>query len=123
MCRFEGEDQIEAMQCNAYATSCATDADCPPFDCGLAEPCEGLCQDVSVSLVEPSGVNTLSTIEDAPLPITVHVIDASGTVGSNQLIATYGGGEYIPVNLADLNALTNVLDGLVEAKPNATVCE
>jgi len=123
VCRFEGEDQIDVMQCNAYASSCVTDADCPAFDCGLAEPCEGLCQDVSVSLVEPAGVNTLSTLEGVPVPITVHVIDASGMVGSNQLIATYGGGDYLPVNLSNLGALTGILDDLTEVKPDATVCE
>jgi len=123
VCRFEGEEESAMMQCNAYASSCLSDADCPAFDCGLAEPCEGLCQDVSVSFVEPSGVDTLSSVEGTSMPITIHVVDASGTLGSNQRIATYGGGEYFSLELANLSALTAILDALVQAKPEATLCE
>ncbi len=123
VCRFEGEEELDTMRCNAYAGPCISDADCPAFDCGLAEPCEGLCQDASVSFVEPSGVNTLSNIEGTSMPITLHVLDASGTLGSNQLIATYGGGDYFPVDLANLGALSAILDGLAQAKPEATLCE
>jgi hypothetical protein len=123
VCRFEGEEQITEKQCNAYASSCATDADCPAFDCGLPEPCDGVCQTVTVKLTEPNGVNTLTTVEGTSLPITIHVIDASGTVGSNQLIAAYGGGTYAPVDLADLSALTDILKGLAETKPDATPCD
>ena len=76
-----------------------------------------------MSFVEPSGVNTLSNIEGTSMPITLHVLDASGTLGSNQLIATYGGGDYFPVDLAKLGALSAILDGLAQAKPEATRCE
>ena len=98
-----------------------SDADCSDFECGLDEPCEGLCQDLSVSLVEPSGVNALSTSEDG-LPITIHVIDAWHH-RPNQRVATYGGGDYFPVDLSTSSALTVILEGLVQTKPEVTLCE
>ncbi|MGB0591830.1 MAG: hypothetical protein ACPGU1_19295 [Myxococcota bacterium] len=122
-CRFEGEGGLPQMQCNAYESPCTTDDDCAEFECGKEAPCEGSCQDVTVDLFAPEWSNHLASAEGAPLPITVHVIDASGTVGSNQLLATYGGGEYSSSDLAELSTLTSQLGGLVTAKPGASICE
>ena len=76
-----------------------------------------------MDLFAPEWSNHLASTEGALLPITVHVIDASGTVGSNQLLATYGGGEYSPSDLAELSTLTSQLDALVTAKPGASICD
>jgi hypothetical protein len=122
VCRFQGEDLIIEKQCNAFAMGCESDADCPDFLCGLPELCEGLCQSATVNLVDAEGANHLASAEGNPLPITTHVIDASGWTGANKLIATYGGGQHVPVNLADIDNLALELVGLLDTKLNAAPC-
>ena len=121
-CRFEGEPAPDAPHCNAYGASCATDDECSDFPCGLDAPCEGRCQGTSVTMSEPQGVNTLKTLLGDPIPLTVHVIDASLTIGYNPLIATYGGGAYIPVDLASVETLSEALESLTKTKLGGASC-
>ena len=121
-CRFPGEDLITELQCNAFAAGCETDADCPAFQCGLAIPCAGTCEVATVQHKDPGGANTLVSLGGTPLPVTVHVVDASGFEGANELMATYGGGAFVPVDLLNIDDLVTQLVTLVDTKVGAGPC-
>ncbi|MEC8025009.1 MAG: hypothetical protein VX223_13855 [Myxococcota bacterium] len=107
--------------CDALPMSCETDADCPAWNCGEDVPCPGTCLNVALQVTDPEQQNYLKDYNNLPIPLTIHVVDASaGTQTDNALIAAYGGGQHVSVSLGDINALTSVLLELLDPKDGPT---
>ena len=103
--------------CNSINASCIDDTDCPDYGCGEELPCPGECLNTELWVSDPQQQNYLKAHDGSPLPLTIHVVDASaGTQSDNTLIAAYGGGQHISVTLGDINALADVLLNLLDPK-------
>ena len=70
---------------------------------------------------DPEQQNYLKGVDGTPLPVTIHVVDASaGTQSNNSLIAAYGGGQHVSVSLGDISALSDVLLDLLDPKEGSS---
>jgi hypothetical protein len=57
-----------------------------------------------------------------PVPVRIHVVDASGIAGNNSLVATYGGGQYFDVNLDNPEELVASVYEILGDTKDATPC-
>jgi len=101
-----------ALACEIGETPCTSVADCPD-PCASWGGCQGLCIPAAVNLDVGAGANRLRDLAGNPLSLTVHLVDASGIPGTNQLIAAYGGGQHFSVDLNDPEALLQTFGTLL----------
>jgi hypothetical protein len=109
---------LPEKQCNSITMACDSNADCPDFNCGKSLPCPGKCETTAIGVTSPAA-NHIKDYQGNPLPITIHVVDASGYANGNALIATYGGGEHVSVAFDDLDQLVSQLTTLFDTKDDS----
>jgi len=117
-----GEVDEGGKACTVYDFECSSDADCPEFSCGFATTCDGKCMPAAVSVTDGHGSDHLVDHEGNPVSATVHVVDASGEEGANRLIAAYGCGQHVSVDLADLDGLVAQVLPLFDSKNTGPPC-
>ncbi len=104
-------DETQSV-CDANDLPCAENADCDGFACNPGR----------LAFADPAGEDHLTDAAGNPLSVTVHVVDASNVPGANNLVAAYGGGTHVSVDLADADALFQAFVTLVGDAKAATVC-
>ena len=110
-----------AMVCETGGLPCSSTSDCPD-PCASWDTCQGECLEARVTLTDPSGSDRIADWSGAPVSVTVHVVDASGTPGANQLIAAYGGGMHFSVDLADPDALVSTVTQILGDAKDGSPC-
>jgi hypothetical protein len=120
VCRPPGGAVDEAaMVCETGGAACNNSIECPD-PCITWDNCQGYCTPTSVDYADPiDPANRLTDAAGVPRSVRVHVVDASGVEGQNQVIAAYGGGVHVSVDLADpeelLATVSNILGGVKDA--------
>ena len=101
-----------AMVCETGGTPCTTTSQCSD-PCGGIPGCQGQCLPAKVEVSEGGIADTVKDHSGVPVSITVHVVDASGELGKNQLVAAYGGGQHFSVELTTPEALEDTVQQLI----------
>ena len=101
-----------ALVCENGGLPCVNAATCPD-PCANWGGCAGGCYPASIDLTVGTGANRISDYSGEGIPITVHVVDASGTFGANEVIAQYGGGQHFSVGLDNPEELLDTLAQLL----------
>jgi len=111
----------EALTCETGGLPCASTADCPD-PCATFGGCQGECLPTGVKVVDNmTNANVIRDWSGNPVTVTVNVVDASGKIGANELVARYGGGKHFSVNLDDPNDLVDTFGSLLgDAKSGAS---
>ncbi len=117
-----GEVPETAKACEVHDLACGSDADCPAISCGFLKTCPGTCSPAAVLGGDPNGADVLTDYAGDPVSVTVHVVDASGVEGANGLIAAYGGGEHVSVDLGDISDLIDHVLPLLDPKSTGAAC-
>lgn len=116
-----GEVDEAAMVCETGGMSCTTSLECPD-PCITWSNCQGYCTPTSVDYVEGMGADRLVDLAGKPISATIHVVDASGVAGQNEIIAAYGGGTHISVDLAQPGALLSTVTEILGDTKNSSLC-
>ena len=110
-----------AMVCDAGEAPCTNDAQCPD-PCENWGDCPGNCAPAEPTLVSDQGAQHVHDYLGNPVPVRVHVVDASGIAGNNSLVATYGGGQYFDVNLNNPEELVASVYEILGDTKDTTPC-
>lgn len=110
-----------AMVCETGGLPCTSTTECPD-PCITWDTCQGLCTEARVTYTDPGGADRILDQAGQAVPITVHVVDASGTPGANRLIAAYGGGEHFSVDLTDPEDLVSTVNQIIGDTKNNNAC-
>ena len=122
VCRAPSElADAEQLVCDAGEMPCTNDNECED-PCGNWGNCPGNCAPTEPLTVSNEGNDHLSDHAGKPVPVRVHVVDASGIEGNNSLIAVYGGGEYFDVNLDNPEELVASVYEILGDTKEATPC-
>ena len=95
-----GEVDEAQWVCETGELPCSTDEECPD-PCTTWATCKGDCLPASVDLTTSGTAGRITDHGGTPVSVRVHLVDASGVVGKNQVIAAYGGGKHFSVDLSD----------------------
>lgn len=114
---------LPARICKGVYKTCDTDDDCPGYFCGKPEPCIGECLKTALPFADPSGANHLENAAGEPIAATIHVADATGYGVEGMIMAMMGGGQHLPVDFTDADALAAQLLTLVDVKAGSCASE
>jgi len=118
-CRLKGV-------CHRTDVPCANNDPCfekYKYPCGPAQTCSGKCEVLGTSYVDQAqNADVLRDAEGVPISVTVHVVDASGAVTGNSLIAALGGGQHVPVALENVASIIDAFVPLLDIKANPNNC-
>ena len=110
----------EPFACTAGGTPCQTTNDCPNPCSGV--PCQGECRQASVDYIDPGFANRMVDYGGTPVSLTIHVVDASEVPNANRLIAAYGGGLQVSVDLANPEDLLTKVGNVIQDVKSANTC-
>jgi hypothetical protein len=112
----------EALTCETGGLSCNSTWDCPD-PCATFGGCQGECLPTAVQVVDNlTDANVLRDWSGNPVTVKVNIVDASGQIGANELVARYGGGKHFSVNLDDPNELVNTFGSLLGDAKSGAAC-
>lgn len=118
----EGAVDEAAMVCETGGAACTNSIQCPD-PCITWSNCQGYCTPTSVDYVDPIvPANRLIDAAGVPRPVRVHVVDASGVEGQNEIIAAYGGGVHVSVDLANPEELLSTVTQILGDVKGSNVC-
>jgi len=124
VCQAEIEG-LPSKVCHLTNIACTETAECVEYkySCsGGNSTCSGKCVETGAVFVDPKGQDVLRDANGTPISVTVHVVDASDAPTGNSLIAALGGGQHVPVDFGDIEAVVEGTLPLLDSK-DLTACE
>jgi len=116
-----GDVDEAATICETGGGPCTTTSDCPD-PCATWTSCQGYCTTAQVDVTDGNGSDHLFSHSGASRAVTVHVVDASGSAGANEYVASYGGGMHFSVDLADPEVLVSTVTSIIGDTKSAGPC-
>jgi hypothetical protein len=117
-----GKVDEAAMVCETGGAACTNSIECPD-PCITWSNCQGYCTPTSIDYVDPiTPANRLIDAAGVPRSVRVHVVDASGVQGQNEIIAAYGGGVHVSVDLTDPQELLATVTEILGDVKGSNVC-
>ena len=101
-----------ALACETGGLPCTSTADCPD-PCASWTSCQGQCRATAVTVSQGGLADAVRDHAGVLVPVTVHVVDASGVEGQNQLVAAYGGGAHFSIDLTTPDALVEAIEAIL----------
>jgi hypothetical protein len=114
-----------AKVCRTTNVPCAANGECTdfPYPCGgSASTCSGKCETTGVDFIDEVGENVLRDPAGNLIPVTIHVVDAAQSLSGTSLIAQFGGGEHIVVDIDDVGSIVSGFTGALDIKVESEAC-